>query len=122
MKRSHWMTVLLLGLMLPAVQSAWSADVVPANSVAKGSAVFHQTCISCHGANGKGMLPGMPDFNNPHGVLTLPETVLEQRITNGYHGGNPPPPIAMPPKGGNSSLTQTDIKNVIAYLRTTFQH
>lgn len=120
MQRTHWMIVLLLGLMLPAVHRAWSADVVPADSVAQGSAVFHQTCIACHGANGKGMLPGMPDFNDPHGVLTLPETVLEKRITDGYHGGNAP--IAMPPKGGDANLTQNEIKDVIAYLRTTFQH
>ena len=120
MKRNRWITALLLASLIPVAQSAFAADtVVPASAIAKGSTVFHNTCIACHGADGKGVLPGMPDFTQPHGVLSLPETVLENRITNGFSSGNAPMP--MPPKGGNSSLTPSDVKDVIAYLRTTFE-
>jgi len=124
MKRVHaWTSTALLASMLAMAPIAWAGGAGTATAsgnAAAGASVFNQTCVACHGSDGKGIMPGMPDFTQPKGVLSLPTKVLEQRITNGFSGGNAP--MAMPPKGNNPSLNQSDIRNVIAYLRKTFQH
>lgn len=122
MKRVHaWTTTALMASMLALAPAVWAggANAVTAHgNAAAGAAVFNDTCVACHGSDGRGIMPGMPNFTNPKGVLSLPTKVLEQRITDGFSGGNAP--MAMPPKGNNPKLTQSDIRNVIAYLRSHF--
>lgn len=108
-----WLTILSLTIIPPALAGGNDPDIQ------HGSAIFHETCIVCHGANGKGAIPGAPDFTASGGVLSLPNGLLEKRVENGFHDAGSP--IAMPPKGGNPSLTKDDIKDVLAYLRKTFQ-
>ena len=47
-----------------------------------GAAVYRQTCMACHGANGKGAIPGAPDFTNPNGPLKtlMPYCLTEQSM------------------------------------------
>jgi len=85
---------------------------------AAGKEVFSQTCIACHGANGKGAIPGVADFTDEGGSLSKSDAELIKNITDGFQ--NPGSFMAMPPKGGNPGLTEADIKAVLAYLRTTF--
>jgi mono/diheme cytochrome c family protein len=123
MKRAHVLAAVLAALMFPLAQTAMAAgagDAAGKADASAGAQVFNQTCVACHGADGKGIMPGMPDFTAPHGVLSLPTTVLEERITDGFSDGKAP--MAMPPKGNNDSLTQADVRNVIAYLRSTYLH
>lgn len=87
-------------------------------SVLSGSDLYNQTCIACHGANGKGTVPGSPDFTKPQGPLSQSDEVLMQRIVEGFQ--SPGSPMAMPPKGGNTNLTTTDIQTVLGYLRENF--
>ena len=87
-------------------------------SVLSGSDLYNQTCIACHGANGKGTVPGSPDFTKPQGPLSQSDEVLMQRIVEGFQ--SPGSPMAMPPKGGNTNLTTTDIQAVLGYLRENF--
>jgi cytochrome c5 len=100
-------TFLLCLLIFPAVSYALS-----------GEAVYKQSCVSCHGANGKGAVPGAPDFTSTNGSLKNSNSVLLEHTINGYQ--SPGSPMAMPPKGGNSNLTNTDLQNVIVYIRQTF--
>ncbi|HED15248.1 MAG TPA: c-type cytochrome, partial [Gammaproteobacteria bacterium] len=81
---------------------------------ADGKAIFNQTCIACHGGDGKGTLPGAPDFTDPKGPLAQSDDVLIRHITDGFQ--SPGSPMAMPAKGGNTDLTAADIKAVLAYL------
>jgi mono/diheme cytochrome c family protein len=122
MKREHVITAAGIALAFCMAQAAWAGGTGTASkgNPAAGAQVFNQTCVACHGDDGKGIMPGMPDFTQAHGVLSLPTKVLEKRITDGFSDGKAP--MAMPPKGNNSSLTQADIRNVIAYLRSTFEH
>ncbi len=87
-------------------------------SVFSGSDIYNQTCIACHGANGKGTVPGAPDFTKPAGSLSQSDEVLMQRINQGFQ--SPGSPMAMPPKGGNTNLTTTDIQAVLGYIRENF--
>ncbi len=83
-----------------------------------GANIYQQTCVACHGANGKGALPGVADFNAPDGPLRKSDQELFQSILNGLQ--SPGSPLAMPAKGGNPNLSDIDIVAVIAHLRTTF--
>lgn len=83
-----------------------------------GQEVYNQTCVACHGANGKGAVPGTPDLTKPRGALAQADSVLLDRITDGYK--SPGSAMAMPPKGGNPSLTDNDIRAVLSYMRQRF--
>ena len=106
------------GLVALAVFSAAPADHADAASAAAGRLVYRQSCVACHGVAGNGAMPGVPDFRRSGGVLSQPDDVLFDRIKHGYR--SPGAPLAMPAKGGNSALTDDDIRDVLAYLRETF--
>lgn len=84
-----------------------------------GANIYQQTCVACHGADGKGALPGVADFTVPDGPLRKSDQALFQSILNGFQ--SPGSPLAMPAKGGNPNLSDIDIVAVIAHLRTTFE-
>lgn len=101
-----------------ATGSRTGAGALPGDPTA-GQMVYSQNCATCHGANLEGgigavlnpidKLPGVPNSLNP--------AFLIDTITNGRTPKpGDPKQTAMPPKGGNPSLTDTDIKNVAAYI------
>ena len=89
-----------------------------ASTSLSGEEVYNQTCIACHGANGKGMVPGAPDFTKADGPLSQSDEVLLQHITEGFMSKGSP--MAMPPKGGNSSLSEEEIQAVLQHMKKTF--
>jgi len=107
---------LLILASILAVSSAFADE--PAADVAVGKAAYSQTCIACHGANGKGAIPGVADLTKADGALSKTDDELIKSITEGFQ--SPGAALAMPAKGGNPALTETDIKAVLAYLRATF--
>jgi len=83
-----------------------------------GKDIYTQTCIACHGGDGKGTVPGVPNFTDKHGRLSKTDDELMNSLMNGLQ--SPGSPMAMPAKGGNSALAAGDLKNVLEYLRNTF--
>ncbi len=83
-----------------------------------GEAIYKGTCIACHGADGKGLLPGAPDFNQADGRLSKSDEVLLNHVMNGFQ--SPGSPMAMPAKGGNPDLSEADILAVLKYIRGQF--
>jgi cytochrome c5 len=84
----------------------------------RGRTVYQHSCLACHGADGAGMMPGVPDFSEPRGVLTKPDTELLRNMITGIQ--SPGSPMAMPPKGGNPALTEKELKEALNYIRRTF--
>jgi mono/diheme cytochrome c family protein len=108
-----------LSFLLCVAAAAWMPLAARAAAdVSAGQRVYDRNCVACHGSSGRGRIPGAPDFTAPGGVLTLPDATLLQRMTEGYH--SPGSPASMPPNGGDPSLTQRDLANVLAYLREAF--
>ncbi|VAV98674.1 hypothetical protein MNBD_ALPHA06-284 [hydrothermal vent metagenome] len=95
-------------------QAAFAAE----GDVKKGKDVYEGTCIYCHGDNGKGEIPGTPNFNKADGVLSKSDAELITNITDGFE--SPGADMPMPAKGGNPDLSDEDVKNVMAYLRKEF--
>ena len=109
--------------LLPAVMTlmpllAFSEVVPEAADAASGKAVYAQTCIACHGANGKGTIPGVVDFTAEDGPLSKSSAELIKNISEGFQ--NSGSFMAMPPKGGNPALTEIEVRAVLAYLRSEF--
>lgn len=90
------------------------------DAVKKGAVVYGGTCIACHGENGKGEIPGVPDFTSAKGPLVKTDAVLLDHMMNGFQ--SPGSDLEMPALGGDPDLTEQDIKNVLAFLRAKFQH
>ena len=89
-----------------------------AEDTEEGKKVYAQTCIACHGANGKGSIPGVGDFTRADGPLAKSDEVLIKSIRDGLT--TPGKPLSMPAKGGNPSLTDAEIAAVLRYLRASF--
>src|SRR5713226_287857 len=85
----------------------------------KGATLYGQNCATCHGVNLEGGIGAtlnpmdkLPGVANP-----LDPDFLIQIITNGRQPqAGDPKSIAMPAKGGNSNLTDQDIKDLAAYI------
>ena len=85
----------------------------------RGATLYAQNCATCHGTSLEGgigavlnpidKLPGVPNSLDPNFLISI--------ITNGRtpQPGDPKS-IAMPPKGGNTALTDQDIKDLAAYI------
>ena len=84
-----------------------------------GAIVYSSNCVACHGAGGKGVLPGVPDLSKASGRLNKDDQVLLTNIINGYQSaGNPLP---MPARGGNSQLSDADLAAALEYMKKTFK-
>jgi disulfide bond formation protein DsbB len=89
-------------------------------AVDEGRAVFSSTCSACHGLDARG-IPGLGknliDSTFVHG---LSDEALLQFIIVGRDPSDPANTtgIPMPARGGNPSLTDDQLRSVIAFLRT----
>lgn len=73
----------------------------------KGRQMYSTNCAACHGQNGRSLIPGAPNFDRGEAMLR-PDHALLSSIKGGRN--------AMPAFQG--ILTDRDILDVIAYLRT----
>lgn len=123
--RSYMRAVLLTGLVLLAAcggaASGPPADSgYPAEMVAAGRESYGQTCFACHGADAKG-LPGLgKNLTSSAFVADKTDQELLAYVKQGRPANDPlnTTGVAMPPKGGFDFLSDQDILNIIAYLRT----
>lgn len=102
-------------LLLTTGASALAAGVSSAGGP-DGAALYNQTCVVCHGKNGQGAIPGVPDLTRKGGSLSKSDAELVASILNGFQTKGSP--MAMPAKGGNPKLTPEDAAALVSYLRT----
>jgi len=105
----------MTSIRIAVLGAALAAFAAGAQAGSHGKSVYEGTCVACHGANGKGTLPGVPDLKGP---LKGSDELVLKRMREGYQ--SPGSPMAMPPKGGNPALTDDDLKAVLAYMRKAF--
>jgi len=100
-------TMLMLGGAAQAGLAAPQAELI-----------YQSACVACHGVDGAGALPGVPDLTIAGGPLALDDDVLLKRTVEGFQ--SPGSPMAMPPRGGNPELGDEDLKAAIRYMRERF--
>jgi len=86
-----------------------------AESGLSGMEIFSNICVACHGVDGRGALPGVPDLEER---LGLDDVTLLQHIVKGYQ--SPGSTMAMPPRGG-TNLSDMDLKKALDYIRQKFR-
>jgi cytochrome c5 len=82
-------------------------------NVAKGEEVYNNACAACH-ATGVGGAPKIGEKEDWAPRIKQGDKVLFEHSKNGFTGKKG----VMPPKGGNPNVTDTDIKNAIAYMKS----
>jgi len=78
------------------------------------------TCIACHGQRGEGVRGQAPGFHETGFVEELSDQEMLAFIKRGRMPFEPAnrSGVQMPPKGGNPLLTDDQIMDIIAYMRT----
>ena len=95
------------------------SSVLPQNQVTTTAVeIYENNCLACHGVDGKGNLPGVPDFTDPQGRLNKPAAVIFDNVINGFQ--SPDGLMPMPARGGNSALSNADISAVLDYINNLF--
>jgi len=84
-----------------------SPSIVLANNVFNGKDVYLKECVSCHAHNGAGELPGVPNFVESNILFKMDRELIN--VVNDGKGIMP---------GYSGLLTDEEIRDVVAYLRT----
>jgi cytochrome c5 len=95
-------------MVLMALVTPWWAY-----GVELGQYIYTTRCAVCHGDDGTGAMPGIADLTEPGGPLSKADAVLLKEVINGVQR----PGVSMPPRGGDTSLSDADINAALRYLR-----
>ena len=93
-----------------ATSPAAAAPPAAAGGAADGKGVYEKTCAVCHATG----LAGAPKFGDKAAWAPRIATGLNTLHNSALHGKN-----AMPPKGGNLALTDTDVAAAVDYMVST---
>jgi mono/diheme cytochrome c family protein len=93
---------------------------LPAGDAAKGQTLYTSSCSSCHGADAKGITGVGKDLTSGDFAATHDDAAFLAFIKTGRPSGDPANTtgIDMPPKGGNPALSDAQILDIIAYIRS----
>ena len=92
----------------------------PSGDAAKGAQQFATTCAACHGPDAKGLPNLGKDLTTSTFVKGLSDAELVDFLKKGRDPSDPlnTTGVAMPPRGGNPALTDADLLDIVAYVRT----
>ncbi len=113
-------------LALAACGGSGTGDGQPVYSpelVAEGQTYYQQTCSACHGAEGLGIDNLGKNLVTSEFVREKTDAELLTYVQTGRPVDDPlnTTGIAMPPKGGNPALTDSQINAIIGYIRSIQQ-
>jgi len=96
-----------------------STEVSAGDPVA-GEAQFQSTCAACHGTDAKGLPNLGKDMTTSEFIASQSDAELLAFVKQGRPVSDPANTtgVDMPPKGGNPALTDEQILDIIAYIRT----
>lgn len=93
---------------------------IPTGDAAAGETKFQATCAACHGPDAKGLPNLGKDMTTSEFISSSSNAELLAFVKTGRPPGDPANTtgVDMPPKGGNPTLTDQDLADIIAYIRT----
>ena len=117
---------LLLALSLALTACGGSAPAAPTKpagpvgDASKGAQKFAGTCASCHGPDAKGITGLGKDLTTSEFAKGKSDADLIAFIKAGRSTSDPANTtgVDMPPKGGNPALSDQDLADIAAYIRT----
>jgi mono/diheme cytochrome c family protein len=95
-------------------------EAVAAGDPIHGEELFVSTCLACHGEGGVGIEGLGKDMTTSEFIRGLSDKELLEFVKKGRSISDPDNTtgVDMPLKGGNPALTDDDIIDIIAYIRT----
>lgn len=101
----------------PAVAEAPAA---PAGDAEKGRQLFVASCSACHGPSGEGVQGLGKDMQHSEFIAGLTDDELVAFIKTGRPIGDPlnTTGVDMPPKGGNPAITDEQLMDIVAFMRS----
>jgi mono/diheme cytochrome c family protein len=107
-----------IGTLADSSPSPAASPALPGDPT-RGGTLYAANCTTCHGASLEGgigavlnpidKLPGVPNSLDPTFLISI--------ITNGRQPqAGDPKSVQMPAKGGNTALTDQDVKDLAAYI------
>jgi mono/diheme cytochrome c family protein len=92
----------------------------PAGDAAVGQTKYTSSCAACHGPDATGIVGLGKDLTTSQFTRDLSNAEYVEFIRVGRPTGDPANTtgVDMPPKGGNPALTDQDLADIVAYLRT----
>lgn len=92
----------------------------PAGNAAGGEVLFTQTCAACHGPKGEGVQGLGKDMTTSEFIAGKSDDELVEFIKVGRAPDDPlnTTGVAMLPKGGNPALSDDDLYDIVAFIRT----
>ncbi len=121
---------LLFGLGGPAASSETTPPSAVAGDPARGQAVFNRGCNTCHNTNqvtkvGPGLAglfapggPTLPSGIDYGGNLSNGKPITVENVKAWIRSGGQGKIGTMPPSGNIPNLTDADLDDLVAYLRT----
>lgn len=108
------------GTTTTAAASGGGGGGSAAGDAAVGKDLYGKTCASCHGPDAKGLPKLGKDLTNSEFAMGLSDADLVAFIKKGRPASDPAntTKVDMPPKGGNPSLSDKDLQDIVAYIRT----
>jgi disulfide bond formation protein DsbB len=87
---------------------------------ANGQTLFAGTCAGCHGPDAKGLPNLGKDMTTSQFIRDSSDEELLAFVKVGRPASDPANTtgVDMPPRGGNPSLTDEQLQDIIAYIRT----
>ena len=89
--------------------AAVAPTAAPAAAEQTGEQIYNTTCMACHATGAA----GAPKLDQKDDWATRATQGLDTLVHNAVNGKK-----AMPPKGGNASLSDADIKRAVEYMLT----
>jgi disulfide bond formation protein DsbB len=103
-----------------ATKAAPPAATLAPGEATRGKQLYTQGCIGCHGPDARG-LPGLgKDMTTSAFVMGQSDAQLVAFIKQGRPANDPANTtrVEMPPRGGIPTLTDAQLADIVAYLRT----
>jgi len=134
-KKNQWLFTLIMMVLLLAACGGGTTDTA-ANSGSNpaeeepapvslgdadaGKEQYDMLCIACHGPGGEGIEGLGKPFTTSTFLKETSDEKMVEFIKVGRPSGDPlnTTGVDMPPKGGNPALTDDQILDIIAYVRT----
>lgn len=114
------LSVLILTACGPSVPAVTPTPTEPPGDPIAGKTAYDKTCIACHGPDAKGMPNLGKDLTTSEFVKSKTNKELVDFLKVGRPATDPlnTTKVDMPPRGGNPALTDQDLLNIVAYVRT----
>lgn len=107
----------------PTAAPQAAAPAAPVGDAANGGKVFATACVACHGPEGKGVQGLGKDLTTSEWVAQQSDEQLVEFIKVGRDAGDAlnTTGVAMPPKGGNPAMSEQEIADIVAFVRSIHQ-